>query len=203
MKLLCLIQGNLKRGTAPAVPSSGRDKNTAPLFCLPCIPPVMYLSLLKSIWKAGPYCTRRQNIYDATFSHRKSIITYFPQFLCKIIIFFCYFLLKCSFCIIDFILFQNSSRFSCNIAQSSLIAAKTSGSLMRKTDCRKPVPAIRQALQQAAHSITVKDHFLQMIHFYLIQGVGRNMLRSLLQVTDAGGIRIFLDHRIQRILCHH
>ncbi len=38
-----------------------------------------------------------------------------------------------------------------------------------------------------------------MVYFNLVQGIGRNVLRRLLQVTDAAGVLMQLDHCLQSL----
>ena len=56
------------------------------------------------------------------------------------------------------------------------------------------------SVQKLLYHLGGKGYSLHMIYLDLIQGIGRNMLRSLLQITDSCGIFKFLNYCVQRLI---
>ena len=48
----------------------------------------------------------------------------------------------------------------------------------------------------------MEDHFGNVIHLDLIQGICCKMFCSLLQITDSCGISVFFNDRIQSVRCY-
>lgn len=48
----------------------------------------------------------------------------------------------------------------------------------------------------------MEHHLRNMVHLDLVERVGCDMLRCLLQVTDTGRISVFFDNGIQSVRCH-
>ena len=62
---------------------------------------------------------------------------------------------------------------------------------------------ISASVQKLLYHLRGKGHGFHMIHLDLIQRIGRDMLRSLLQITDSCGVLKFPDHCIQRLICYN